>query len=427
MSLKIPIRQFAVLTLAFAVYSFNGCSKSISDTTVTPDPTPDTTSNTTPVTSPAATAKSSYTLIWSDEFNQDGDIDPNYWSYCPRGTVAWTTYLTENPNYAHLSNGNLNLRLDNAIIDGDNAAYHSGGIKTAGKFNFTYGKIEVRAKFTQGQGSWPAIWLMPDDPASYGGWPASGEIDIMEHVKYYDYVGQTLHNSTVTKSDGGSTAGVAADYNTTDFNIYGLEWTPTTINFYVNDKLTNTYTKIAGAGSSQWPYDKPFYIILNQSGGAGMAGSITDAELPFTMDVDYVRVYKNSYLTDGDFESEQLTGWTSTGTDATLTTDNVQAGKKAILLSGENAGTEQKITGLAGNTHYRFGGFGLVSASGVTATMGAKDFGDTEVKTDLTKLNYTQGYVDFTTGVSDTTVTVYFQKSGGGTASGDDFYLEVMQ
>lgn len=421
------MKQLTAVSLAVAVVSFYSCSKSTSTATITPAPETDTTGNSTTVTAPPATATSTYTLIWADEFNQDGDFDPTYWSYCPRGTVAWAKYLTENPDYAHISNGNLNLRLDNVVIDGDDVAYHSGGIKTAGKFNFTYGKVEVRAKFTQGQGSWPAIWMMPDAPAAYGGWPASGEVDIMEHIKYYDYVGQTLHNSTVTKADGGSTAGVAADYNAADYNVYALEWTPTVIHFYVNDQLTNTYKKIEGAGSSQWPYDQPFYLILNQSGGAGMAGTVTDSELPFTMDVDYVRVYKNSYLKDGDFESDNLTGWTTTGTEAALTTTGVQTGKKAILLNGATSGIEQKITGLAGNTHYRFGGYGLVSASGVTATIGAKDFGGTPVKTDLTKLNYTHGFVDFTTGVSDTTVTVYFQKTGAGTASGDDFYLEVMQ
>ncbi len=208
-------------------------------------------------------------------------------------------YLTSTPAYASQTGGNLLLRMDNAVIAGDNVPYHSGGIQTTSKFSFTYGRVEVRAKFKQGQGSWPAIWMMPEEPVSYGGWPNSGEIDIMEHVNYENVVHQTVHNGAVTGSGGGSSATSSSAYNTADFNVYAMEWSPTAVKFYLNGSLRYTYNKPANATSAQWPYDKPFYLILNQSGGAGWPGAINNADLPFWMEVDYVKVYKQPEFESG--------------------------------------------------------------------------------------------------------------------------------
>jgi beta-glucanase (GH16 family) len=376
----------------------------------------------------AVPATPNFQLIWSEEFNATGNFDANKWSFCPRGAPAWARYLTADAAYANLAGGNLKLRMDNAVIAGDAVPYHSGGVQSKGKFNLTYGKIEVRAKFNQGQGSWPAIWMMPDDPVAYGGWPNSGEIDIMEHVNFENVMHQTIHNGSVTNANGGSTATQSSPYNVNDFNIYSIVWTPVNIQFYVNNVLRYTYTKAANATSQQWPFDKPFYVILNQAGGAGWPGAITNSHLPFTMDVDYVRVYKSSLLSNGGFETGSLTPWTTWGSTSQLVTSDVRTGTRAVRETGSGqTAIEQEITGLTPNTNYRFGGFGKVSVAGQSITLGAKNFGGVAVNSAITSTGYTHSSVGFTTGASNTSAVLYLYKPGSGTAFGDDFYLEKVQ
>lgn len=239
---------------------------------------------------PADTIK--WKLIFEDNFNSNGSFDTLKWSYAPRWNPAWAKYLTADAQYVRQESGNLLLRMDKQVVKNDPVPYHSGGIQTAKKFNFQYGKVEVRARFNEGKGSWPAIWMMPETPIAYGDWPNSGEIDIMEHVNKEEVVHQTIHNGTVTSADGGSTATQKSTYNPHDFNTYSIIWYATKIEFYVNNNLRYTYYKPIPSTAAQWPFDKPFYLILNQSGGAGWPGSIDDTDLPFQMEVDYVHVYQ---------------------------------------------------------------------------------------------------------------------------------------
>lgn len=243
-------------------------------------------------TSVATADPANWKLLFADEFNSKGSFDTKKWAYATRGNPAWAKYLTSSADYVSQDGSNLVLRMDNAVIPGDTVPYHSGGIHSSTKFSMLYGKVEVRAKFSKGKGSWPAIWMMPEVPTSYGDWPNSGEIDIMEHVNNEPVLHQTIHNGAVTDAKGGSTATHSAVYKETDFNVYGIVWTPSAIAFYINDVLQYTYAKPAGATSLEWPFDKPFYIILNQSGGAGWPGPITNADLPFHMEVDWVRAYQ---------------------------------------------------------------------------------------------------------------------------------------
>jgi beta-glucanase (GH16 family) len=230
-------------------------------------------------------------LIFEDQFNTAGNFDQDKWTFCSRGNPAWARYLTSSQDYASQANGFLTLTMDKRRIEGDDIPYHSGGIQSKNKFSFLYGKVEVRAKFKAGQGSWPAIWMMPEN-SGYGNWPNSGEIDIMEHVNNQNVVHQTIHNASVTNADGGSSATHTASYKADDFNTYGIIWSSESIKFYVNGELQFTYTKPSGADSKAWPFDQPFYLILNQSGGLGWPGPITDSALPFSMQVDWVKVYQ---------------------------------------------------------------------------------------------------------------------------------------
>ncbi|HEX5153038.1 MAG TPA: glycoside hydrolase family 16 protein [Parafilimonas sp.] len=236
-------------------------------------------------------ASKNWQLVFQDEFNATGSFDTATWSYCKRIQPAWGRYLTQSPDYVFCEDGNLVLKMDNKKIAGDDVPYHSAGIETLGKCSFKYGKVEVRAKFTGGRGSWPAIWMMPEKDV-YGGWPNSGEIDIMEHVNNEEVIHHTIHNAAVTGAEGGSTAIKSTAYNADGYNLYGITWTSDKIEFYTNNTLIYAYHKAVNATSRDWPFDQPFYLILNQSGGAGWPGAINDAGLPFTMQVDWVKVYK---------------------------------------------------------------------------------------------------------------------------------------
>ncbi|MBC8988135.1 family 16 glycosylhydrolase [Pedobacter sp. N36a] len=368
-------------------------------------------------------------LVFADEFNSSGSFDTSKWTYCPRQSPAWAKYLTSTTDYVAQNGTDLVLKMDNAVIAGDAVPYHSGGIQTSTKFSFLYGKVEVRAKFKQGQGSWPAIWMMPETPVAYGGWPNSGEIDIMEHVNYENSMHQTIHNASVTSASGGSSATKTTAYNTADYNIYGIIWSPSSIQFYVNNVLQYTYNRAAGATSSQWPFDKPFYLILNQSGGAGWPGAITNADLPFNMNVDYIRVYKEvPVLGNPGFEDAALApwgNWNPAGNTAVVTT-NFRSGTKAIRQQGGETSLEQVITGLSPNTTYVFGGYGKVSAAGESAMFGVKNYGGAAVNTAITATSYTNSSLTFTTGATNSSVTVYMYKPVAGTAYGDDFYFNKL-
>lgn len=236
-------------------------------------------------------AAKKWRMVFRDEFKSKGEFDKKKWSFSPRGKVAWNKFLTSSSDYAHVKGGNLVLRMDNKPVAGDSVPYHSGGISTLGKFSFTYGKVEVRARFKHGQGSWPAIWMMPE-ASEYGQWPSSGEIDIMEHLNHDTVFYQTIHNAHVTNANGGSSASHQSPFVSNDFNVYGIIWTKDAIEFYVNNTLQYTYRKPLNASSKEWPFDKPFYLILNQSGGVGWPGPLVESDLPFQMEVDWVRVYK---------------------------------------------------------------------------------------------------------------------------------------
>lgn len=231
-------------------------------------------------------------VVFEDNFDQPGGIpDTAYWSLCPNQSPAWARYLSESYDQAYLKDGRLVL-----VGEKIGGQYKTGGVQTLGKLHIKYGKIEVCARFTRSaQGGWPAIWMMPAEPM-YPGWPACGEIDIMEQLNHDTHVWQTIHNhyrDVLGHNDPVHTA--TAPYNTGQFNVYALDWTADALIFSVNGVIRLTYSNLRLADEAtqkQWPFDAPFYLILNQAlGGAGTwPGPITDAQLPATMEVDWVRV-----------------------------------------------------------------------------------------------------------------------------------------
>lgn len=233
-------------------------------------------------------------VLFYDDFDVDGTPDPKKWKLCSKGPSDWNQEMSESYEQAYVKNGVLVLNAEK--IDG---VYKAGGIKTEGKFDFTFGKVEVRARLTRyPNGAFPAVWMMPKQ-SIYKGWPFCGEIDIMEHIREEKSIHQTLHTHYTYDlgNKTGTTCQTVCDF--TEFTVYGVEWTPEKLTFYVNGEETFSYSNMNLANESemmQWPFtkDAAFYLILNMGLGedASWAGAVDDNHLPATMEVDWVKVTK---------------------------------------------------------------------------------------------------------------------------------------
>jgi beta-glucanase (GH16 family) len=174
------------------------------------------------------------------------------------------------------------------------AEYTSGSITTRKKAEWKYGRIEVRAKLPTGRGTWPAIWLLGSNSGTVR-WPACGEIDIMENVGYEpDVIHANIHTEKynhVKKTNKGNKTVVEKPY--ADFHVYAVEWTSEKMDFFVDDVKYFTYEN-EKTGAAAWPFDQPFYLILNVAIGGGWGGQkgIDETIFPQRMEVDYVRVYE---------------------------------------------------------------------------------------------------------------------------------------
>lgn len=240
------------------------------------------------------------TLVWSEEFEIDGLPDSTKWSYdlgdgCPN-ICGWGNqeeqYYTDNAKNARVENGQLIIEAHQESIE--TREYTSARLTTKGKGDWKYGLIEVRAKLQRGVGSWSAIWMLPTEKA-YGGWPRSGEIDIMEHVGYNaDSIYGTVHTQTYNHTKGTQKGGaLLVEDGEAAFHVYGINWTEEKIQFYVDDEIYFTF-KNDKATSDEWPFDQPFHLILNTAIGGSWGGSrgIDKESFPQKMEIDYIRVYE---------------------------------------------------------------------------------------------------------------------------------------
>lgn len=170
--------------------------------------------------------------IFSDEFNQVSHTpDTSKWSLCPQASPAWAKYLSESYDQAFVENGNLVL-----LAEKKDGQYKVGGVQTRGKFSFQYGRVDVSARFTKtAKGGWPAIWMMPEAPKYEGGWPACGEIDIMEQLNHDAVVHHTIHSHYKnTLNLYIPVPSMISFYKKNEYNIYSVEWTPDSLIFFVN-------------------------------------------------------------------------------------------------------------------------------------------------------------------------------------------------
>lgn len=236
-------------------------------------------------------------VIFKDDFDVPGNPDPSKWVLARKADSDWNDEMSESYDQAYVKDGNLVLVAEK--VDG---VYKAGGIETRGKFSFTFGKVEIRAKITRHpNGAFPALWLMPLT-SIYKGWPFGGEIDMMEHVKQEPNIHHAIHtNYTFNLNIKNPAPTTSVKCNYADYNIYGMEWNENEIMFYVNGVKTLTYPNLRledEAEKMQWPFtkDSAFYLILNMGLGGdregSWAGPIDDANLPAIMEVDWVKVSK---------------------------------------------------------------------------------------------------------------------------------------
>lgn len=252
-------------------------------------------------------------LLWSDEFRGTGAPDPGLWNI-----EEWEAGRVNSEDQAYTSR-RRNVRLEDGLLvieahreNHDNAKYTSGRVQTRGKGTLLYGRVDVRARLPRGQGTWSAIWMMPDDLYRYAttcgpgapvhgsaacdAWPNSGEIDIAEHVGYNPtHVHGTVHTRSYFFINQEQRKGsIEAPNVSDDFHLYSLEWSPGALHVYYDGVRYFSYYN-DGSGWESWPFDHPYHLILNLAVGGdwGRAGGPIDPGIfPARMEVDYVRVFK---------------------------------------------------------------------------------------------------------------------------------------
>ncbi len=241
---------------------------------------------------------SNYQLVWSDEFNISGMPDTAKWDYDTEGNDAgWGNnevqfYTKERIENTRIESGVLKI----TALKEEYQGYNYTSARLISKADWKYGKIEVNAKLPRGRGTWSAIWMMPGGWSfNTGNWPDVGEFDIMEHVGHdLGVIHASAHSRDYQWQKGTQQTDTIHIKDVAEaFHSYIWEWTPDVVRAYVDDVLYFEYRN-EGLGASKWPYDKPFYLILNVAvGGAwgGMKG-IDDDAFPQTMEVDYVRVFQ---------------------------------------------------------------------------------------------------------------------------------------
>lgn len=322
-------------------------------------------------------------LVWSDEFTTNGPIDSNKWfqqTQLPSGG-SWfnneVQHYTNQLSNSFVNNGALNIvAIKEPYTDqGITKQYTSARLNS--KFAFTYGRVDIRAKVPNGQGTWPALWLLGKNVNEDGGffdpnfgttsWPACGEIDIMEHGIFpgqpINYIGAAIH----TPSSFGNTinkGGIQASDIAQNYHVYSMNWSPNQITFLLDDVVFYTYNPLV-KNANTWPFDADQYFILNVAMG-GFAGVIPSNFTQASMIIDYIRVYQNTAIDNQAPTNFTASVGTVTGTSVQLLMNaNDNSGTIAYTISYPGGATTtvynpsgvQKsvvIPNLASNTNYVF-------------------------------------------------------------------------
>jgi beta-glucanase (GH16 family) len=332
-------------------------------------------------------------LVWFDEFSTNGAVNSSNWHHqtqLPAGT-GWfnneVQHYTNKLANSFVDKGSLNIvAIKESFTDqGVTKQYTSARLNS--KFAFKYGRVDIRAKIPKDAGTWPALWMLGKNvnedggffDAQYGttGWPACGEIDILEHgitrSKPDNYIQSAMH----TPSSSGNTINiggvVVGDNIAENYHIYSMNWSPNQISFLLDGVVFYTYNPV-NKNASTWPFDKEQYLLLNIAMG-GVAGPIASNFTQTTMAIDYVRVYQNTTPdtqkpTNFTASVGQISGSTvelllNANDDSGNVTYNVTYGTNGVASTFSPSGVQKSliISGLSPNTDYTFS----VSASDASA------------------------------------------------------------
>lgn len=235
-------------------------------------------------------------LVFSDEFNQKNGSQPDStkWVRCIRYNAAWNRWISNSKEVVYIKNGHLVCRaIPNTIEPNDTATMLTGAIETRGKYDFQYGKVEVRMKTNTKRGNFPAVWMKPSkiDPNKYG------EIDIVEMFGDQGVAHQTIHNHLTATLKRGRPFSIHNWLNVDKWHVYGLEWTPQQLVMTIDGRVTSVFFKSSDnkeLAEGQWTFDRPFYLLLNQSvGDYGMNEFLwPDIRHVYETRFDWIRVYK---------------------------------------------------------------------------------------------------------------------------------------
>ncbi|MBX2844788.1 MAG: glycoside hydrolase family 16 protein [Saprospiraceae bacterium] len=244
-------------------------------------------------------------LVWSDEFDGNGQIDTSKWFHqtqIPPGGSWWggiIQHYTDRTENTYVKDGYLHLVAKKETLEEQGIIKNYTAARLNSKFAFTYGKVEVRAKLPEGTGTWPAIWMLNtniDEAGAYWEkkgygttkWPYCGEIDILEHWgKNPNYVSSAVHNGSSYGYNVENVAGQKVDDVFNTFHIYSLEWTKDQMIFSVDGKPHFTYAP-EKKNQDTWPFDNDYYFLLN----IAIEPDIDPDFVESAMVVDYIRVYQ---------------------------------------------------------------------------------------------------------------------------------------
>jgi len=260
---------------------------------------------------PVSLTAQAWQLVWSEKFETD-TLDTTKWEYqlgtgSQYGLPGWGNmerqYYTDREENIYIENGKLHIRALKESYRLRN--YTSARIRTKGMADFQYGKFEIRAKLPEGQGLWPAIWMLPTKN-EYGVWPRSGEIDIMELVGHEpDVVHGTVHYGTSSEDHHfrGGTYTLDEGRFSDDFHVFTIEWVPGRITWYVDGNFFY-FVNERNLAPYNWPFDQKFHLLLNVAVGGIWPGNPDETtEFPQEMIVDWIRVYQDAELTSVEPEN----------------------------------------------------------------------------------------------------------------------------
>lgn len=234
-------------------------------------------------------------LVFCDEFNQKNGSqpDPAKWVRCIRYNGGWNRWISNSKKVVYIKNGCLVCRaIPNKTEPNDTACMLTGAIETRGKYSFQYGKVEVRMKTNNRRGNFPAAWMKPEviDPNRYG------EIDIVEMFGDQGLAQQTLHNHITTILKRGRPFNTNRKIALNKWHVYGIEWTPEKVVFLIDGEVTRVFKKSTDKKEleeGQWTFDRPFYLLLNQSVGDGKYECmIPDTTHVYETLFDWIKVYQ---------------------------------------------------------------------------------------------------------------------------------------